>query len=170
MILSMLLDKQINKVKEAMESKLWSIHSVNAHVSKKIKNQSKKFNYVFTYTLLVVAGVLVIVHLAIWGSLDDMYLSVLTFRAFFGSWSSVIEHFYFCSFLFAAYSSIRLPFLLLYSLLHLKIQFFLLNGHILCISRNAKVENVHNLVVQKDIERKIIFCIKQHIALRGSVI
>ncbi|XP_063900373.1 uncharacterized protein LOC135119927 isoform X1 [Zophobas morio] len=170
MILSIVLDKRINKVYEAMESKLWSIHSVNAHVSKKIKNKSKKFNYLFTYTLLVVAGALGVVHLAIWGSLDDMYLSVLTFKAFFGSWSTVIEHFYFCTFLFAAYSSIRLPFLLLYSLLHLEIQFFLLNGHILCISRNVKVENMHDWVIQKDIERKIIFCIKQHIALRRIII
>ncbi|KAJ3615771.1 hypothetical protein Zmor_012310 [Zophobas morio] len=170
MIFSIFLDKDINEIIQALDSKLWSIHSVDPRVSKKIQYKSRKFNYLFTYALLVLTGSIGVVSLSVWGSEDELYLSVLTFKDLFGSWSSVIKHFYFCTFSFAAYSIFRLPFLMLYVFLQLEIQFYLVNKHILAISIDDNVENVHKWVIQKDIQRKIIFCVKQHSVLKRFVI
>ena len=59
---------------------------------------------------------------------------------------------------------------MLYVFLQLEIQFYLVNKHILAISIDDNVENVHKWVIQKDIQRKIIFCVKQHSVLKRSVI
>ena len=170
MIFYTILDKDIDKIYQVLDSSLWSVHSVQPHVSKKIQNQSKKFKYLYIYAILAVQVVGGVAHLSIWGSHSELQLSVLAFKAFFGSWSRIIEHFYFCTFLYLAYVILRLPLLLLYVFLQLEIQFILLNRHILCISSNHNEEHVHNEVAQRDIKRKTIFCVKQHLVLKKSVI
>jgi hypothetical protein len=164
MIFLTMTERTIKNLNQQLESLSWSIGSAGVKTKRIITDRSmwkKRMLYVPLLALFVV-----IINLPKWEGEKELYLCVAIFDNFVGNWSNIPRFIYLATIPYLVYSSFRMSFLFLYSIIQIQTQIFLLGEHILQISDNVPNTNEGNVTddvsYQNEINNKLCLFTQQH--------
>ncbi|XP_044262509.1 uncharacterized protein LOC123009977 [Tribolium madens] len=162
MIFSIIMEKRIFEMNNLLETVSWPI----SFGGKGIKVEINK-RYLFTNMVLYGFGALLpfsmIILLPIFGDLKEWWLSCRMSVDYFGDWSGIVDLFFFCTGPMVAFTELRQPALLLYGILKIDLQIFLLNKQIVQLSHD---KDIGRFKYQKKIFAKLRQCTKHHADLK----
>jgi hypothetical protein len=163
MIFFTMMETTLKDLDHQLRSLSWSISSAGVEAKRIITDRSIRNNRIIYLPLL--ALIFFIVNLPMWKAGSELYLCVAIFDNIVGNWSNIPRFIYLASIPYVVYSSFRIPFILLYHILQLQTQIFLLGEHILQISNvpNTNDGNVTDDVsYQNEINKKLCLFTQQH--------
>lgn len=114
--------------------------------------------------ILVCFGLMGVAMIPIWIDIKDFLLCFHVYEYYFGVWAKIPYYLFVFTFPWLAFSSVRLPFMLIYAIVQIQMQVFLINQQITEIS--AVHGNGNDLNYQNKISEKLQMCIKHHIMLK----
>lgn len=133
-------------------TKFWPINFCGPIVQRKLIKKTKTIKNV----LLVCVVLMGVVTMPIWINLKQFLLCFQVYEYYLGKWSKVAYYTFALTFPWVVYSSVRLPFIIIYGIVQIRMQFFLINAEISMI----------NMKKQNQIFEKLRMCIKHHIMLK----
>jgi hypothetical protein len=140
------MEKTYEKLDRCHQSISWSIDSAGIRAKQIILDRSTRNNRIY-YALLVLTLIIFIVNFPMGTNENELYLCVEVFENIFGNWSKIPSFIYFATMTYLVYANFRLPFMLLYAILQMHIQIFLLTEHILHISDNFINTRNGNIII-----------------------
>jgi hypothetical protein len=146
----------------------WSIESAGSQSRHLILKKAARINY-YTYIMYTVSAMWSIALLPVFGSHREWIIVEEAFEQYFGSSSKMISQMMFSFAPFAIYSALRHCGTLLYHILQLYLQMFLINQHILQISDDKtileKLSFEERLHYQNQTFKKLCLCIDHHVVV-----
>jgi hypothetical protein len=166
MIFAILLEHNIKELMNVTIKNYWPVNIAGVKVQRIIENKAKTFvcyNYLILTFLLIVS----IILLPVFGDQSEWLLCPTVLKRYFGSWSTIPCFFYFSTYPFIMFSSVRLCGILYYGMLNLHVQIFLLNQRLqmFCNFDDGVLANKLK-ICQNEIYDKLCQCINHHITLK----
>jgi hypothetical protein len=147
----------------------WSLDSAGDNVKRMVLEESARNNKI-NYVLLLSAVFTIFINLPIWADQNELFLCGQVFEYFFGKISKIPYLVYFATMPYLCYAAYRLTFALLYYILGVKVQIFLLNESILQISDDFShledFDKIRNVAYQKTMYDRLRFYIRQHCEIK----
>jgi hypothetical protein len=168
MFISMVLEKRAHYLVSEQKRLFWSIDSAGPQARLLILKKASQINR-FTYLIYAISAAWGIVMLPVFGSHKEWVMVEYVFDRYFGSSSNILYHITYSSAPFFIYSSVRHCGTLLYSILELYLQMFLINQHILEICDDKTV--LEKLTLEQRVRhenetfKKLCFCIDHHVVI-----
>jgi hypothetical protein len=168
MIISMLLENEIFHLLEEQKRLSTALNSAGSQARLIILKKASRINC-YTYIIYTVLALWSVAMLPVFGSHREWLMIEDVFDQYLGSSSKIISQLCFYCAPFAIYSSFRHCGTLLYNILQLCLQFFLINEHILQISDDKtipeKLSFEKRLHHQNQTFKKLCFCIQHHVVI-----
>jgi hypothetical protein len=168
MIISMLLENEVFYLLGEQKRLFWSINSAGSQARLIILKKASRINC-YTYIIYTVLALWSIAMLPVFGNHREWLMIEDVSDQYLGSSSKMISQMFFYCAPFAIYSSFRHCGTLLYNILQLCLQFFLINEHILQISDDKtipeKLSFEKRLHHQNQTFKKFCFCIQHHVVI-----
>jgi hypothetical protein len=166
MTFAILLEHNITELMNVCAKSYWPVNIAGAKVQRIIEDKAKTFVY---YNYLILAFVLIVstIMLPVFGDQSEWVLCPTVLKRYFGSWSTIPCLFYFSTYPFIVFSSIRLCGTLYYGMLTLHVQIFLLNQRLqmFCNFDDEVLANKLK-IIQSEIYDILCHCINHHITLK----
>jgi hypothetical protein len=168
MFISMVLEKRTHYLVSERKRLFWSIDSAGPQARLLILKNASQINC-FTYLIYGISAAGSIVMLPVFGSHREWMLVEHVFDRYFGSSSNILYNITFSCAPFFIYTSIRHCGSLLYIILQLYLQMFLINQHILQICDDKTV--LEKLTFEQRVRhenetfKKFCFCIDHHVVI-----
>ncbi|RZC42813.1 7tm 6 domain containing protein, partial [Asbolus verrucosus] len=169
MFFSMVVEGDVKTILGQHFNKLWSIDSAGQKGRRIITERSKaikRFNY-------VILAYFLFSFVVIWpefGDHKELFFAKIAFEAYLGLWAKIPCAVFLLTLPVLAYGSFQLCYTLVYSILHMQIQIFLISEHISQISADYdevdEWAKIHDLNYQETMYKRLRCCIKHHIALK----
>jgi hypothetical protein len=173
MIYVAICEKTYNEQSSSFHKFAWSIDSAGLKAKQTILDKAAMSNMI-NYISLLLAVFSVVINLPIWGKERELFLSVEVFEYIFGKWSKVPHTIYFATVPYLAYATFRLSFMLLYCILQVQIQIFLVNEQILQISDNFtdfdNLDIIDDLSYQNTIHQRLSQDCRQHYEIKRCLV
>ncbi|EEZ97784.1 odorant receptor 205 [Tribolium castaneum] len=150
---------------EGILSSFWPIDFCGPQVKQLILKQSRADKRMH-YVVLLVFSITGLAMLPIWGDQKEWFLCVQVYEYNFGEWSKIPYYIYFFTFPWVAFSSLRLPFMMNYAILNLRMQVFLINQKIAKMSNAYDQTTIEDVNSQKRIFKNLRLCISHHILIK----
>lgn len=161
-------EKTIYKLYEHLCEIYWSLDEAPKELQNNINNKSTMI-IIWNVIIGLFIGFTMIVNLPIFGDQSELFLCIRVFDEYFGKFALIPYFLYFSGFPYLCYAGVRLAFTLLYGVLHLEVQIFLLEDFLVKISESSAFlnnsNNMYNTLYQKQIEKKLRICVRHHINL-----
>jgi hypothetical protein len=168
MFISMVLEKRYHYLASQQNHLFWPIDSAGPQARLLILKKASQINR-FTYLIYAISVAWSIALLPVFGSHREWILLEYVFDRYFGSSSNILYHMAFSFAPFFIYTSVRHCGSLLYSILQLYLQMFLINQHILEICDDKTVlENLtfeQRVQHEKETFKNLCFCIDHHVVI-----
>jgi hypothetical protein len=168
MFSSMVLEKRAHYLVSQQNRLFWPIDSAGPQARLLILKKASQINR-FTYLIYAISAACSIALLPVFGSHKEWVMTEYVFDRYFGSSSNILYHMAFSFAPFLIYTSVRHCGSLLYSILQLYLQMFLINQHILEICDDKTVlENLtfeQRVQHEKETFKKLCFCIDHHVLI-----
>jgi hypothetical protein len=168
MIISMLVENEIFHLLGEQKRLFWSINGAGSQARLIILKKASRINC-YTYIIYTVLALWSIAMLPVFGSHREWLMIEEVFDQCLGLSSKMISQIFIYCAPFALYSSFRHYGTLLYSILQLSLQIFLINEHILQISDDKtipeKLSLAKRLHHQNQTFKKLRFCIQHHVVV-----
>jgi hypothetical protein len=146
-----------------------SLDSAGDNVKRMVLEESARNNKI-NYVLLLSAVFTIFINLPIWADQNELFLCGQVFEYFFGKISKIPYLVYFATMPYLCYAAYRLTFALLYYILGVKVQIFLLNQSILQMSDDLShledFDKIRNVAYQKTMYDRLRFYIRQHCEIK----
>ncbi|CAH1379849.1 unnamed protein product, partial [Tenebrio molitor] len=172
MIYLAICEKSYNEQSSSFHKFAWSIDSAGLKAKQTILDKAAMSNMI-NYISLLLAVFSVVINLPIWGKERELFLSVEVFEYIFGKWSKIPYTIYFATVPYLAYATFRLSFMLLYCILQIQIQIFLVNEQILQISDNFTDLNnwdiIDDLSYQNTMHQRLSQNCRQHYEIKRLI-
>jgi hypothetical protein len=168
MFISMVLEKRTRYLFSEQKRLFWPIDSAGPQARLLILKKASQINR-FTYFIYGISAAWSIVMLPVFGSHREWLLVEYVFDRYFGSSSNILSHITLSLTPFFIYSSVRHCGSLLYIILQLYLQMFLINQHILQICEDKTV--LEKLTFEQRVRhenetfKKLCFCIDHHVVI-----
>jgi hypothetical protein len=164
----MVLEKRYHYLARQQNHLFWPIDSAGPQARLLILKKASQINR-FTYLIYGTSVAWSIVLLPVFGSHREWIMVENVFERYFGSSSNILYHITYSSAPFFIYSSVRHCGTLLYSILQLYLQMFLINQHILeiCDDKTVLEKLTFEQRVRHENEtfKKLCFCIDHHVVI-----
>jgi hypothetical protein len=168
MFISMVLEKRIHYLVSEGKRLFWSIDSAGPQARLLILKNASQINR-FTYFIYGISAAWGIVMLPVFGNHREWLLAEYVFDRYFGSSSNILYYITLSFAPFFIYTSVRHCGSLLYSILQLYLQMFLINQHILQIFDDKtvleKLTFEQRVRHENEIFKKLCFCIEHHVVI-----
>jgi hypothetical protein len=168
MFISMVLEKRYHYLASEQERLFWSIDSAGPQARLLILKKASQINRV-TYLIYAISAAWSIALLPVFGSHREWILVEYVFDRYFGSSSNILYHITYSCAPFFIYTSVRHCGSLLYGILQLYLQMFLINQHILeiCDDKTVLEKLRFEQRVQHENEtfKTLCFCIDHHVVI-----
>jgi hypothetical protein len=168
MIISMFIENEIFHLLGEQKRLFWSINGAGSQARLIILKKASRINC-YTYIIYTVLALWSIAMLPVFGSHREWLMIEEVFDQYLGSSSKMISQIFIYCAPFAFYSSFRHCGTLLYNILPLCLQIFLINEHILQISDDKtipeKLSLEKRLHHQNQTFKKLRFCIQHHVVV-----
>jgi hypothetical protein len=169
MIYLAICEKRYSEQSSSFHRFAWSIDSAGLEAKRSILNKSAMSN-VINYISLLLTLFITVLNFPIWGNERELFLSVEVFEYIFGNWAKIPHVIYFATVPYLTYTAFRVPFMLLYCILQVQIQIFLVKEHILQISDHSTDSNNLNMIddvsYQNAIHQRLCQDIRQHYEIK----
>nr|XP_015840247.1 PREDICTED: uncharacterized protein LOC107399081 [Tribolium castaneum] len=154
MLFCFIFEKQLLNLLSEAETIFWPPEMITSELPKFIHRTN-----VLNYFIIAWFGLLGVILFPVWGDQSEWFLNVWAYKAYFGSWWYIPYNLFYYSQPMAAWTCVRLPFIMMYFSLQIKLQIFLLNQQILEIPKghNTNSETApDDLSWTKSFLRKVI--------------
>nr|XP_015839636.1 PREDICTED: uncharacterized protein LOC107398781 [Tribolium castaneum] len=169
MLFEFLVEQNVKKLMDEALSEMWPIDFCGLEIKKLILKRSTVMNSIF-YFMFAWFAILAIVMLPMWGDQSEWLLYDRICKEFFATWWKIPYYFYFTTFPVVAFSGIRLPGLLLYTILQTHMQIILINQKLVQISGGLDGINDVRMIDQKNYQKRIYkglrLCVAHHVAIK----
>jgi hypothetical protein len=168
MFISMVLEKRVRYLVTEQKRLFWSIDSAGPQARLLILKNASQING-FTYLIYGISAAWSIVMLPIFGSHREWMLVEHVFDRYFGSSSNILYHITLSLSPFFIYTTVRHCGSLLYIILQLYLQMFLMKQRILQICDDKTV--LEKLTFEQRVRhenetfKKLCFCIDHHVVI-----
>jgi hypothetical protein len=168
MFISMVLEKRVRYLVTEQKRLFWSIDSAGPQTRLLILKNASQINR-FTYLIYGISAAWSIVMLPVFGSHREWLLVEYVFDRYFGSSSNILYHITLSLSPFFIYTSVRRCGSLLYIILQLYLQMFLINQRLLQICDDKTV--LEKLTFEQRVRhenetfKKLCFCIDHHVVI-----
>lgn len=147
-------------------SLFWPIDICGPKVKQDILKNAEKDVRLY-YVVLVILGIASLAMCPFWGDQREWVFCIQVYEYYCGQWAIIPYYIYCATAPWLAFSAIRINFIVVYAILQLRMQVFLINQHIAEISVVYEdVKKIENLEYQNKIFRKLRLCISHHVILK----
>jgi hypothetical protein len=147
----------------------WSIDSTGESTKRKILKDARNI-MIRQYAYFCYATVIMLIFLPIFEDWKSICLYEQMFERYFGTWSILPKVIFYATLPYIGYIMVIHCYNFYYVVFQLRIQFFLLNQHLEKISDDYSNISTSKLkcdyIYQLEMNKRLIFCIKQHIRMR----
>lgn len=164
MIALLILEEKIAHLNKQIKSLFWSIDICGLEVKEEILKESDKsirtFYIIFTMNVIGALSMF-----PFWKDQKEFYVCAQVYKNYFGKWSIVSFTIYILTGAWMGFNGLRLPIMLMYAIIQVRIQIYLINKK---ISHISKID-IKNEQFQQRIYKNLISCICHHIKLKKYV-
>ncbi|EFA12265.2 odorant receptor 234 [Tribolium castaneum] len=164
MLFCFIFEKQLLNLLSEAETIFWPPEMITSELPKFIHRTN-----VLNYFIIAWFGLLGVILFPVWGDQSEWFLNVWAYKAYFGSWWYIPYNLFYYSQPMAAWTCVRLPFIMMYFSLQIKLQIFLLNQQILEIPKghNTNSETApDDLSYQEAVSQKMCLCISHNVKIK----
>lgn len=151
----------INLTKDIL-TLFWPINFCGPEAQQELIKKIRKIKNILLTCFRLISVALIL----IWADIKEYFLCFQVYKYYFGKWSKLPYYTFVFTFPWLAFSSIRIPFMLIYGIMEIQMQVYLINQQIAEISEANEDKMRKNQNYQNKIFEKLQLCIKHHIILK----
>ncbi|EEZ97723.1 odorant receptor 204 [Tribolium castaneum] len=166
LIVAPMIERPTIGLSEGITTSFWPIDFCGPKVKQLILEDTKKTSKIYYRTLVTIFGFAAVIMLPIWGDQKEWFLCVQVYEHYFGKWAQIPYHIYFLSFMWFAFTSVRLPLMMSYAIKNIRVQVFLVNQKIAKMSKEYEEAKIEDVNYQNRVYKNLRLCISHHVLLK----